>query len=161
SEHVLVGITVGTVQRARWDFKLEPLQQSFVLRMIGKAVEHNRERLVGQSLDHVAIFQVILAIAVRREPPRSDVMDSITGNEWIIEDLRYLVAESDDIQSVRAAKNTRADPTGVIEDEESQQVVVAGVARLKVEGVETDNAAVACISNEQEGVGEQEGGDVL
>jgi hypothetical protein len=52
--------------------------------MVCKAVRHDDlEGRVGESFNHVSGFEVILAVSVRGEPPRGqivDVMPSLTTN---------------------------------------------------------------------------------
>src|SRR5215471_2110685 len=160
-EYVLVGIAISSMQRARWNFKLEPLQQGLVLRVISEAVEHNRESLVRESLDHITDLQIVLAIPVGRKPPRRDVMNAVKGNEGIVEGLRHFVAESKDIQDVRTAEESGADPTGVVEHEKPYKIVVARVTRLEVKRMKAQNATVGNLADEQECIGEQERGDVF
>ncbi|MCU1309124.1 MAG: hypothetical protein JWO20_249 [Candidatus Angelobacter sp.] len=68
-EHVGVRIAVSSAERAGWTFELEPLQKRFVLRMVSERVSSGGQSDgidgVGQAFDHVTIFEIVLAIAVR------------------------------------------------------------------------------------------------
>src|SRR5262249_17739974 len=68
-EDGLVGIAEGAVDGVGRLAGREPLHHRNVLRMIGEPVHRDREGGVGQALDDVAVLVVVLAKAIRRQPP--------------------------------------------------------------------------------------------
>src|SRR5664279_5038106 len=84
----LVRIAIGVMQSGRWRLELEPRQQGFVLWVIGEAVHGHGVGSVWQALDDIAIFKVVLAIAVRRKPPGRNVMHAVAGDKRIVKGLR-------------------------------------------------------------------------
>src|SRR5690349_15939165 len=89
--------------------RFEPLDERFVLWVIGESVHSDLEHRVRQTLDNVACFQIILAVAVWSQPPRRDVVNVVTGHKGIIVGFSDLVAESSDICK-SSAEDARADP---------------------------------------------------
>lgn len=158
-----VRIAIGVINGAGVLLELEPWQQSLGLRMIGDSVNRDRERGIGKVFDYVAIFHDVLALSGRILPEGSDVVDPVEANKGIIKRLRDFVAVRGYILEA-AAKETGTYPTGIIQDEEPWQVAIVrqvdGIAGLKVEGMETKDAAVAGISDEQKSVREKEGGNI-
>src|SRR6185437_9510875 len=109
--------------------------------MVREAVRHgDGEGRVGQAFDYVAILEVILAIAVRREPPRSHVMYSVAGDEWIIERLREFVTGRSDV-SERRSEDAGTDPARIVHHIPLLHKLVLVTRWFKVIAVEAKYAA--------------------
>src|SRR6185312_12098912 len=130
--------------------------------MVGESVDRDRECWIGKVLDHITILHEVLALSSWVLPKRRDVVDAVKTDKGIIEGLRDFVAVRGHVLEA-AAEDAGIDPTGIIQDEESGQVAVAGkvssIAGLEIEGVKPEHATV--VPAEQEGVRKQEGRDVL
>jgi len=125
------------------------------LRMIGKPIQHDREHAVGKTLDHVPDLQVVLAIAVGREPPGSRVVA-----KRIVESLRHLVAERGNVAEAPIEKAWR-DPARVVQDITPLLEAVGGAALLEIVSVEPEDAAVVGITAGIEiGVWKQKRGNI-
>src|SRR5215472_12723535 len=113
--------------------------------MVGEAVGHGGgERLVRQAFNHVAHLEIVLAIAIGREPPGSNVGPKGRGKRIVIS-FGDLVAEAGYITYGAVQKN-RLVPRGVVEDKKSEQVSVAGIARLHVKEMEAADTARARVA---------------
>src|SRR6478672_8605461 len=129
--------------------------------MVGPAVDFDRNCGVRQTFDHVADFQIILAVSVWREPPRRDAMNSIAPDKWIIDALRQFVAQRGYVFKPRN-EQSRADPTGIVEHISFFAEAVAGIARLEVVSVKAENAALIWIPIEVEiRIGEEESRNIF
>jgi hypothetical protein len=118
-----VWVAVRSVDRGGRRLELEPLQQRDILGMVREPVHGYWENRVLKTLDYVADFHAVLAIPVRRQPPRRNVMDAVTCHEWIIKDFRHFVAGAGHIQKSGTEK-PRSDPTRIV-----QHITPLGQAR--------------------------------
>jgi len=110
---------------------------------------------VGKALNHVAIFQVVLAVATGREPPGSGV-----APKGIVEGLRQLVAERGDIADGRIRKDAWGNPAGVVDDVTLLQEAVGRAALLEIVGVEAEDAAIVGVTDIEIRVWKEEGGNI-
>src|ERR1700730_9241215 len=156
----LVRIAVSAIDGRRRRLEFKPRQEGFVLRVIGHAVHLYWIGSVGETFDDIAIFQIVLAIAVGGQPPGSDVVLAIAGYERIVESFRDLVGERSHVDEA-AAEQSGTDPGRVVYDITSLPVAIARVARLKVVGVKSEDTARVGITEVKVGVGKQEGGYVF
>src|ERR1700730_2469870 len=157
----LVRIAVSAIDGRRRRLEFKPREEGFVLRVIGHAVHLYCIGSVGETFDDIAILQIVLAIAVRGQPPGGDVVLAIAGYERIIESFRDLVGESSDVDE-GAAEQSGTDPRRIVHDITSLPVAIARVARFKVVGVKSEDTAVFGIAVEVKvGVGEQKSGNVF
>src|SRR5437588_451689 len=115
--------------------------------MVSHPVHSDGIDAIRKPFNDIADFKIILAIAVRREPPGSDVVDPVAGNEWIVVGFGDLVTESGDVLE-SAAKDAGTDPAGIIHYVPLFQVAVGRVAEFIIIGMETDDAALAGIAVE-------------
>src|SRR5579864_4415348 len=140
--------------------------------MVNEAIDRDRDRRIGQVLDHIAVLKQILALTGIILPEGNDVVNAVEADERIVESFCDLVTMGgnvlETVQAVASGKaasrigeQSRTDPARVIHDVELQPVPVVGVTCLKIERVEAKDAAVAVAWVEQVGIREEEGGDVL
>ncbi len=105
----MVGIAICPTNRRGRRLKLEPLQQGFVLRMVSSALRPDWNGRVGKAFNHVSDFQIILAISILRQPPRSDAVNSVAAHKRVVHALGDLVAERGHVLKSRA-EQAGADP---------------------------------------------------
>ena len=91
-EHAGIRIAVGVVDCVGWRYTGKPLNECFILWVISEAIGGDWNGRVGQTFNHVSGFQVVLAMAVGRKPPRRCIV-----HERIIECFGKLVAERGDV----------------------------------------------------------------
>src|SRR4051812_29490543 len=109
SERGLVRIAVRIIDRERIALELEPGEQCFGLRMIGKAIDGYRISWIRQVFDNVAVFHDVLALSCIVLPERGDVVDPVEANERIVERFGNLVAVGSHVLEA-AAEDSGADP---------------------------------------------------
>src|SRR6185437_2883208 len=120
----------------------------FVLRVEGVAVQPNGGARIGQTLDHIAHFEIVLAVAVRREPPgrliETQRLPRTTTRpargaerryQRVVERLRELMTERRHVLEGGAEEPGR-DPRGVGHRVGPRAIAVRRNARLEVELVE-------------------------
>ncbi len=109
--------------------------------MVSSPVRHrDRKHLVRQSLHDIATFQIILAIAIRSQPPWRNIVHPINRHQRIVVDLGNLVAKARHVQRCRVPENGLV-PSRVVHDKKSEQFSVAVIPRLLINGVESTDAA--------------------
>ena len=100
-----------------------------------------------QSHDDVACFEDIAAVAIRRQPPRSHVVDTISGDEGIVIDLSNFVTERGNVREIRT-KDPARNVAGIVQDPAQFVLGVAGIENI---GVKADHATfeVVCPTKEK------------
>src|SRR5258708_23384693 len=135
--------------------------------MVTDAANRNRNGRIGQVLNHIAIFQQILALSCGILPEGCDVMNAVEPYERIVEGLRDVVTMRGHILkrvfgvvgcASWVSENTRADPARVIQNVKLKLVVVAGV-KFEIETVKAQDAATK--TAEEIGVGKEEGRNIF
>ena len=115
--------------------------------MVGHAVHLDRIGGVGQTFDDVAHFQVILAIAVWREPPGGQVVLIIADHKRIVEGFCDLMTKTGDVDK-GIAEESGTDPCGVGDYIATLAISIALIARFNVVAVKSEDAAIIRISVE-------------
>jgi hypothetical protein len=111
------------------------------------------ERLSWQPFNHIANLQIILTIAIGRQPPGCYVVNAVKRHERIVVRLGDFVAEGVNIEHGRVKEETRLCPGRVVQDKSPQKVSVTRIPRLLVKAVKAKNTARSCVLNRDEQVG--------
>src|ERR1700726_4612300 len=129
--------------------------------MVGSASGFDCYRGIGQALNYISDFQVILTISVLRKPPGSDAMNPIAAHKWIIQTFCDLVAEGRHILESRT-EEAGAYPAGIVEDVAFFAKAIAGIPRLKIISMEAEHATFVWVAIEVKvGVGEKKSSDAF
>ena len=139
--------------------ELKPLQQCFILRMVGVVVRCDRIGGVGQTFHGVAIFQNVFAVAVGRQPPRSYTVDAIGGHEGVVEGLRDLMAYPRNVLGA-GSEGPRRYPTRVVHNVASRNIAVRRRTGFVLDGVKPEDATIFGAAGVEERIGKEKSGDV-
>src|SRR5438552_8322879 len=95
-------------------------------------------RGVGQPFHYVSVFEIVLAVPVRGQPPRGQVANTITHHERVVERFGNFVAMSGDVGET-SPKQSGRNPAGVVGNVALLYISVAVISVLEVIGVETED----------------------
>src|SRR5579871_1343593 len=109
--------------------------------MVRETVHGDREDRVGKPLDHVTSLEIILAVPVRSQPPRSHIVYSIAGDKGIVISLGNFVAKRRHVLE-SATEQSGSDPAGVVHDVTLLEISVAGRPGFEIVRMESQNAAI-------------------
>src|ERR1700751_53354 len=109
--------------------------------MVGETVHGYRIQRIRQTLDHVTGFEAVLAVAVRREPPGSDI-----ETEWVVIGFGDFVTDGSYI--LKRVKQPGADPTGIVKDISPLPKTILRGALLQIVAMEAEHTALRWIAIE-------------
>src|SRR5450631_1134839 len=157
----LVGEAVRAQVCERRGLACEPVEQRYVLRVIGSTVHGNREdRVGGQNFDRVARLEVVLAETASQEGIDGLIPRRLVVHERVVVGLRHFMRQRRNVLKSEGEELGRK-PTGEVQHIAVLPYPVLAVAGFEVVGVKSQNAAVIKVAFIQEDVVEREGGNVL